>query len=286
MSNLTDLISAGGSGGGALFTIPVTKSTTWTPPFDGTAVIHVIGAGGSGAMATDNTLTGGGAGGYSKKTVTLSTGTNWTMVVGAGGLSTSGTGSGGNGTAGGNTTATDGTHSLTANGGAGGVKNLLYVSGAAAAGGTASGGSVNNTGGASGSPNYCSAGGAVGVLGTGNAGDNSGFPYASTKTGGHSDVQSPQFENTNGELYGGGRGGRSGYYGTGVGTTSNVDGEFLAGGGAVTVQFASKTNQGGNGGIGGGGGGAVLYPSSNQTQYVASGAGGNGLIIVMYTAIG
>ena len=35
-------------------TIPITKSTTFTPPFNGTAVIHCIGAGGSGGSDENN----------------------------------------------------------------------------------------------------------------------------------------------------------------------------------------------------------------------------------------
>jgi len=280
MSNLTDLISAGG-GGGTLFTIPVTKSTTWTPPVDGTAVIHCIGAGGSGATSQSIEKAGGGAaGGYSRKVVTLSTGTNWTMVVGASGAPQNGQG---NGNAGGNTTATDGSSSLAANGGGGGRNSNAT----AAAGGTASGGDVNNAGGAGGAGSLpIGTGGAVGILGTGNAGTNHDVgnnDVSNSIYGGHSDVISPQFENTNGELRGGGRGGRS--------FTSPVtppgdrhNGGFLAGGGAIYSQYAN-TIQGGDGGIGAGGG-ACTIGASTELGRTTSGAGGHGLIIVMYTAIG
>mgnify|MGYP003624274944 FL=1 len=280
MSNLTDLISAGG--GGTLFTIPVTKSTTWTPPFDGTAVIHVIGAGGSGATSQANELAGGGAaGGYSRKVVTLSTGTNWTMVVGASGAPEYGQGYG---NAGGNSSATDGSSTLTANGGGGGLNG----SSTPAAGGTASGGDVNNSGGAGGGGSLAAGtGGAVGILGTGNAGTNHDVgnnDVSNSVYGGHSDVISPQFENTNGELRGGGTGGRS-YLSSSFNYGTRGNGGFLAGGGAAHSS-QSRQIQGGDGGIGAGGGSCVISTSPTYLGITTSGAGGHGLIIVMYTAIG
>lgn len=281
MSNFTDFISGGG--GGTLYTIPITASTTWTPPYNGTAVIHCIGAGGSGGSDISNGyVTGGGAGGYSRKVVTLSTGTNWTMVVGAGGAPT--TSNSANGNAGGNTTATDGSSSLAANGGGPGLTNST----AAVAGGSASGGDVNNTGGAGGHNGTMCGGGAVGVLGTGDAGEvGTGASSGGAviyKYGGHSDVQSPQFENTNGELRGGGRGGKFANDWTGT-IPVNLDGGFLAGGGAAYQVQTTRSAQGGDGGIGGGGASANCADIS-QTGFVAGGKGGNGLILVMYTSVG
>lgn len=262
-----------------LFTIPITASETFTPPFNGTAVIHCIGAGGSGACGDYNNGTGGGAGGYCRKLVTLSTGTNLTLVVGAGAVPTRNAGSG---SAGGNTTATDGSFTLTANGGGAGVSSATTGS----AGGTASGGDVNNTGGASGSAGGgMSGGGAVGVLGTGDAGDagTAGDTNANNiYYGGHSDVQSPQFENTNGLLRGGGKGGRF-FYRFDGGSSIEINGGFLAGGGSGYTETTGDNAFGGDGGIGGGGGSAN---HNNQTEgMVNSGAGGNGLILIMYTAI-
>ena len=98
MSNFSDFI--GGGGGATLETVILTKSQTWTPPVNGTGIIHVIGAGGSGSGSTARLA--GGAGGYSRKAVTFSTGTNWTIVVGAGGLPTTLNAAGVNG---GNSTA-------------------------------------------------------------------------------------------------------------------------------------------------------------------------------------
>ena len=279
MATLSSLVSAGG-GGGTLFTIPITKSKTWTPPFDGTAVIHCIGAGGSGGCSVAlQTSTAGGGGGYSKKTVTLSTGTNWTMVVGAGGIPKTVADLGATG---GNTTATDGSSSLVANGGAGGHFNNAGT----VLGGTASGGDVNNSGGrgagTTGSSYLTYGGGAVGVLGTGQDGSETYGQMAGS--GGHSDVQSPQFENTNGELRGGGRGGQSINTGQKDDVRINtISGGFLAGGGGSRSNTGNHCISGGDGGIGGGGGNVSTYQGSEQAR---SGAGGNGLIIVMYTAIG
>lgn len=277
MSNFTDFISSGG--GGTLYTIPITKSTTWTPPYNGTAVIHCIGAGGGGAGDEgEGYCTAGAAGGYSRKSVTLSTGTNWTMVVGAGGA---GANNSANGNAGGNTTATDSSSSLTANGGAAG----LTSSTSAPSGGSASGGDINNTGGAGGSNGNMCTGGAVGVLGTGMAGSGAtSVESAAYGYGGHSDVQSPQFENTNGELRGGGRGGKT-QYGNSLSSIVNSDGGFLAGGGAAWGVSSSRPAFAGDGGIGGGGG-TSNGAGNSSIPITNAGSGGKGLIIVMYTAIG
>ena len=265
MSNLTDLISAGG--GGALFTVPITASTTWTPPFDGTGVIHVIGAGGSGA---NNYNSSGAAGGYSKKAVTFATGTNWTLVVGAGGAAvntTYGNTIGGN--TGGTSSATDGSSTLTANGGVGGQTGSL------AAGGTASGGDVNNAGG-TGCRNYVTGGGAVGILGTGNSKNS----LSDTK-GADSDIIGPYNPNAYGVLSGGGSGGfvtsvqQSGMY-------QSQPAGFLAGGGATYVNNSDGNHgKGQDGGIGGGGGSIKMnYPNLSW-----SGSGGNGYILIQYLTV-
>tara|TARA_B110000902_G_C14042416_1_gene488360 strand:+ start:393 stop:791 length:399 start_codon:yes stop_codon:yes gene_type:complete len=129
-------------------------------------------------------------------------------------------------------------------------------------------------------------GGAVGVVGTGMQGEVGGLGNTlnNRQYGGHSDVQSPQFDNTNGELRGGGRGGKFLYYSTGT-TTTVLDGGFLAGGGAAGTEHSGRAATGGDGGIGGGGGTANSITGSTEGT-CNSGQGGNGLIIVMYTAIG
>jgi len=284
-----------------LITIPITVSQTWTPPLNGTAVIHVIGAGGSGevddqhansaGVAASRGTAGGGAGGYCSKTVTISTGTNWTFVVGAGGLRESGDAVG---VTGGNSTATNGAIStMTANGGVGGSVGGDNVGGA---GGTASNGDVNRTGGAGGGygsqqDHRFGGGGAVGIHGTGAAGvigiGNNG---AGNKfNGGTSDVLSPQFENTYGALVGGGPAGQM----VSLDTTpvkqnifpgNGQNGGFLSGGGGAYSKHSAVVIYGGDGGIGGGGGSS--YSSNGSIMRGVSGKGGNGLIIVMYLTIG
>ena len=265
MSNFTDFI---GGGGGSLFTVPITKSVTWTPPFNGTGVIHVIGAGGSGANFYHSS---GAAGGYSKKAVTFATGTNWTLVVGAGGAAVNATygGSPVNGNTGGTSSATDGSSTLTANGGVGGQ------TGSVAAGGTASGGDVNNAGG-TGSQNLVTGGGAVGILGTGNSVNSS-----SDAKGADSDIIGPYNPNAYGVLSGGGSGGfvtsvqQSGMY-------QSQPAGFLAGGGATFVNNTDGNyGKGQDGGIGGGGG-SIKFGYPNSTW---SGSGGNVYILIQYLTV-
>ncbi len=252
MSNLTDLISAGG--GAVLETIILTKSQTWTPPVNGTGVIHVIGGGASGNSNEGNN--GGGAGGYSRKAVTFATGTNWTIVVGAGGAG----GLNQNYAAGGNSTATDGSSSLTANGAAAGVT-----------GGSASGGDVNFTGGSGGSTSSGSVyggGGAVGVFANGATGTNPAGGQTTDANGGADSFVVLGL----GQLIGG-KGGAGG--------VNAESGGFLSGGG---TGYSSTTNAlavGGKGGIGAGGGGAY----HNNTDYRVAGDGGDGIVIIQYLTV-
>ena len=55
-----------------VLTIPIYYSQTWTPPYNGTGVIHCIGAGGAGRDDSTNTRSGG-AGGYCQKACLLYT---------------------------------------------------------------------------------------------------------------------------------------------------------------------------------------------------------------------
>ena len=160
MSNLTDLISAGGGGSASFPTIFLSKSQTWVPPQDGNIMIHLIGAGGGGACSSNwqTNRSGGGAGGYSRKnTLAVTTGGSFTLSLGAFG-ERGNYAIAENGSAGGNSTFS-GTNlsTMTANGGAGGTSGN-------SSGGTASGGSVNYTGGGS---TASSGGGAIGLTGTG-----------------------------------------------------------------------------------------------------------------------
>ena len=282
MSNLTDLISAGG--GGTLPTIFLSKSQTWVPPQDGNICIHVIGAGGSGSLGGWQNLQnmrGGGAGGYCKKnTLAVTTSGSFTVVIGSGGtpaLNNSGSTStsiagvdGGNSTVAGTGLGS----TLTANGGQRGARVTF------AAGGTGSGGDLNYTGGTG---KESSGGGGVNLTNTGtahnatNIANNSGF-YA-----GYPQVQGNFWDSKEGVLMGG-KGGRGIWQQSsafGSPATMPIDGEPLAGGGSVLytqnmTQYGSV--YGGDGGFGGGGGAC----STRDGDFGVSGRGGNGIVVIQY----
>jgi len=266
MSNLTDLISAGG-GSASFPTIFLSKSQTWVPPQDGKIMIHVIGAGGGGAGYAGNSPRGGAAGGYSKKnTLAVTTSGSFVVVVGAHGDGRAGA----SGTNGGNSTVagTGLSATLTANGGAGGI----YNSGTPA-GGTASGGDVNNTGGAG---HSLAGGGAVGLTGTG---QQAGF-YNSTYRSGSCDVIGDFWSSTMGQLAGG-KGPMA------VRLEANQfppyppqKSEPLAGGASLYTQTTSYGQvSGGDGGIGGGGGQAR---NQNNATGARGGDGGEGIVVIQY----
>ena len=277
MSNLTDLISAGGGGTTtSLYNVWISRSTTWTPPYSGVVTIHCIGAGGGGGVQTGSTWTrGGGGGGYCRKELTVSTGTNWTMVVGAGGGAASS--SGGSGSAGGNTSATDGSTTLTANGGGGGNTSST-------AGGSASGGDVNFTGGGS---NATCGGGCVGTTANGHDGETSfnaqyGSNYAEC------DFVSPYDPLAYGRMTGGEIGGipfLSEYNNAHFAANIASHGGFGSGGGAVSNIAPYFRGTAGNGGIGGGGGGFNNNNNGTVTYSCQAGRGGDGIILIQYKSI-
>ena len=150
MSNLTDLISAGGGGGSPFPLMVFQQSQTWACPTAMEALVFVIGAGGSGAFNRSNntssrSCSGGGGGGCVVSKLTLAA-QNYTLTIGAGAQYVS-TASGANGNAGGNSAMSgSGMTTMTAGGGAAGKMDSRST---ATAGGSASGGTVmNNVGGA------------------------------------------------------------------------------------------------------------------------------------------
>ena len=178
--------AAGGGGGGQLPTIAFFGSQTWTPSYDVTAKVFVIGAGGGGAAKFDwnGKCSGGGAGGCAVSELTFSSGTAYTITIGAGGAGEQAASGNnwqsdnyGNGTAGGNSSLSgSGISTMTGNGGSGGIHvNASGDDCAGGAGGAASGGTLGNfTGGAGGTltgvgDHSASGGGAVGLWATGNA---------------------------------------------------------------------------------------------------------------------
>ena len=125
------------------------SSYTYTFPYDGTVIVHVVGAGGSGACQYNQYgATGGGAGGYCRKEFSVTSSTTATVTTGTGGLYVGQGSSQVGGQAGSATTFVLGSDTLTANGGGGGQQ--FGSTTAVGAGGTASGGDVNYTGGDSG----------------------------------------------------------------------------------------------------------------------------------------
>lgn len=142
------------------YTRTVSGSGTLNPPTGAVAMrVAVVGGGGGGRLTVLGSQCGGGGGG----------GCAASKIVIAGSVSYA-IGSGGSGSAGGNTTASFGEYSLVGGGGG------FPASGVGGAGGTGSGGDYNYTGGAGGfasfpaSIGYAAGGGAAGPSGAGGAG--------------------------------------------------------------------------------------------------------------------
>ena len=131
--------TASGFSGGLDSVQTFTSSGTWTRPSGITKVImKVQGGGGGGSRGTQNS--GGAGGGYCEKFLDVSSISTSTITVGAAGVATSVSGSGGDGGA---SSWADGTNTITGGGGDGGDASATY---AIAYGGTATGGDVNIVG--------------------------------------------------------------------------------------------------------------------------------------------
>ena len=123
-----------------------TSSGTWTKATRESAlgvtikkvIVEVLGAGGSGSyVGSGGGLNGGGAGGYAKKLLDVSSVSSATITVGTGGAGNLGAGN-----AGGNSSWSDGTNTITGNGGSGATTTNY----ARTSGGSATGGDLNITG--------------------------------------------------------------------------------------------------------------------------------------------
>ena len=278
MSNFKDFISSGGGGGADklnLLTpasglkVIVRASMTYTPSADCTAVVTCIGAGGGGGSIQMNqsfVSSGGAAGAVCQSELSLTSGTTYTITIGAGGNAS---GVGGNTTFVGSDIA-----DMAANGGAGG--GYVPVGGTTTkAGGTASGGNIaNHTGGSAiivatnGSGSY--GGAACGFFETGK--NSASSTSANMPNGAGMDIPPtdliPQLAP---DILGGSRG---------VSSTLSQGGtgDFGCGGGSGYIYVYSSSNSnyayGGTGGIGGGGGGS--YAWNNRSGNSASGSGGKG----------
>ena len=141
------------SGLASVQTFTTLGSQPWTRPTGITKVIiEVQGGGGSGAYTSGgSTNCGGGAGGYARKFLDVSSIASATIVVGAGGAGATSTG---NGNDAGNSSWSDGTNTITGGGGSGGP-NTSYGNGG---GGKGTNGDLNIQGQTGMSSTYSSGG--------------------------------------------------------------------------------------------------------------------------------
>ena len=264
MSNFSDFIGGGGSA--SYPTIFLHNSQTWVPPQDGNIMIHVIGAGGSGAgSSSENECESGAAGGYCRKnSLAVTTSGSFTVTIGSGGASH--INSRGAGTAGGVTTVA-GTglgSTLTATGGAGGA----LATNAYTTGGVGSNGNFNSNGGRGG---YQKGGGAIGLTGTGNDGVkmSSGF----SNYGGNCDILGDFYSSSLGQLSGSAGGTLQGY----GEQNGNGNAGPLAGAGSSWL-YSVTTVAASNASIGGGGG----WVQNNSVGRIFTGRGGEGCVVIQY----
>jgi len=238
--------------------------------------VLVVAGGGSGGSSTSSGGGGGGGGGVVyQKSYSITSGIQYSVVVGDGGSSVSGRSSGTNGY-----NSTFGAITAYGGGGGGGGNNAISRRGL-------SGGS----GGGSGRDQYTQTGGAVisgigGGIPYGNAGGggaNSGYG-GSGGGGGAGGVGNKGYGNNNSTNERGGDGGS--------GISNSITGVALeyAGGGGGSTQFSSVVGNGRSGGGNGGNNtGKAVTPGMNGTGSGGggcassySGKGGSGIVIVRY----
>ncbi|MEA4934904.1 MAG: hypothetical protein VB071_15175 [Lawsonibacter sp.] len=240
----------------------------------------LVGGGGSGA-ADDGTCAGGGGGGYTKTQSFTAVNGVYTAVIGAGGAAVSASMySETPGNAGGTTTLTGPSLSVSANGGSGGAANISRTDyGYSTGGDGGSGGGTALQYRSSSSSKFAFAGASNG------AGDGSTGIYFVKTVGIGQQSTTRAFGDANGALYGGGGGGAIWWS-----QYSQVGAGGAGGGGAGAV--AGNTNWGpsitatsGINRLGGGGGGAATS-ISNEDNYgpATSGAGGSGVILIRRAA--
>jgi hypothetical protein len=262
-------------------TYTTTGTSGFTPAVTGNVEVLVVGGGGAGGRnGTVDGAGGGGAGGVLYcQNYPVTSGQQYTVVVGAGGL----------GVASPNTLSNDGNPSqfgtLWAMGGGRGGGETNPRTGYPGGSGGGAGGYASKPGGP-GIPGQGNAGGACigpgdgGGGGAGGAGGNGYYGY-----GGHGRFF-PQFASVGGFPAGwfGGGGGASGDVRNGVrGSAAGRGG--IGGGGSGAPATTGGTAQSGGANTGGGGGGAAgsgnpTYPSVGSV--IAPGSGGSGIVIVRY----
>jgi hypothetical protein len=252
--------------------IPYSGFNTVTP-VGGYAVEYLVVAGGAGGGA--NIGGGGGAGGYRTATgFSVTSGTSYTVTVGAGGAGGIPAGSTYQGVAGSNSVFS----TITSTGGGGGG----YASAAGAINGTAGG-----SGGGGGSLIDTAANDASGGSGTSGQGNRGGNVSSSARGSGGGGGASAAGGDTSSDTNGaGGAGTASSISGSSVtyagggggGGYPNNGGAGGAGGGGAGANPTNGTGTAGtaNRGGGGGGGGGGVAPGG------VGGAGGSGIVVVTY----
>ena len=230
--------------GGGNWRIKFLTSGTFTPLKAMTIDAFLVGGGGGGADAS-SFMNGnaGGAGGYTKteKQITLTKDTEYSIVIGSGGLGNNYYQS--RSTKGGDTSA----FGVTATGGSSKIPNTNYGHGVA---------------GGSGSGAYNAAGGSDG----GNGGSSGGY------TGGTGQgTTTREFGEPTGDLYSGGGAG-------GTNTSGRVISGGAGGGGSGTYYKENTGLRDGAENTGGGGGGVYTPGSPDETRY--GGNGGSGIVII------
>ena len=251
-----------GPAGAQTDTFSTPGTTSWTAPAGVTsATVEAWGGGGAGGGARGRPAEGGGGAGgqYASSVVTVVPGNTYPIVVGAGG-----TGSTGDGTAGGDSTFNGTT--VVAKGGAGGAGAPNNYSAGAAGSGTASNGlGATVYAGGSGSSGVVTGGGCqAGGAGGGGAGSGGAGGNAAGNTGG------------TGTVAGGGAGG-AGRNSSGNGSTGSVAG---GGGGAA----CAETNTDRSGGDGAAGQVSITYvPSAAVVSINTAGANPTNTATVSWT---
>lgn len=298
----------GGSGGSAsagqtptgtgATLITASGAGSWMAPAGVTSVvIECWGAGGGGSSGSSggsnqNLGSGGGGGEYATQTVAVVPGNSYSYTVGAGGTGGSTAGHQA-GVAGGTTTFTGTSTTVTAHGGAGGLNN--YNPGG---GGSGSGNTTHHNGGQGGFA-YPYTGGGGSSAASGSAGNSGGTPGGAVAPsgGGNGGAGSGTSSAAGhaGAAPGGGGGGSyfSGFaggagaagqirinYPAGLGAPTNVGATAVTGGGSGGNGGGSSNTAGSTGGTPGGGGGGA---DSAGTSEVGGNGGPGRVVVTPYT---
>lgn len=246
------------------------SDSNWAPFHDGLAQVIVIGAGGSGGYALDYdpraAASGGGGGGCAVSFIpNISKSDRYNIKVGAGGAAAVGTSSSERtlaGNNGGQSYFKNHGLNLVANGGKAGsaVRGASNITAAQADGGTASGGIYNYTGGYAASVTIT---GSDQLLATGGGAFDIGLRGIQDASGISGGTTAPSVMPTSAEV---------------SGFMLNGYDDFSGGNG-----FGGANGSGNPGGTGCGGGGCA---SNSYFNNQSSGAGGDGLVVVIYYGAG